>query len=97
VRGCRIGGPASSFSGIHPAGSLRAIIAKEKTIMTDPILDEIWRVREELIKQHGGLDGYLAYVRKLDRAHRQRGGRETVKKTRQQSLRAATSKKTPKT
>ena len=41
--------------------------------MSDPILEEIWRVREELIKQHGGLEGYFAYVQKLDRAHRRRG------------------------
>ena len=41
--------------------------------MADPILEEIWRVREELIKRHGGLEGYLAYVQKLDRAHRRRG------------------------
>ena len=24
--------------------------------MADPILEEIWRVRQELIKRHGGLD-----------------------------------------
>jgi len=40
--------------------------------MADLILDEIWRVRDELIKRHGGLDGYFEYVRKLDRACRQR-------------------------
>jgi hypothetical protein len=50
--------------------------------MADPILDEIWRVREELIKKHGGLDGYFAYVQKLDRAHRRRGQRPVVKRTR---------------
>ena len=40
--------------------------------MPDPILDEIWRVREELLKKHGGLDGYFRYIQKLDRAHRRR-------------------------
>ena len=40
--------------------------------MVDPILDEIWRVREELIKKHGGMDGYWKYLQKLDRAHRRR-------------------------
>ena len=24
--------------------------------MTDPILEEIWRVREKLIQEHGGVD-----------------------------------------
>ena len=40
--------------------------------MRDPILEEIWRVREELVKKHGGFDGYFKYVQKLDRAHRRR-------------------------
>jgi hypothetical protein len=40
--------------------------------MPDPILDEIARVRRELIEQHGGLNGYLEYVRKIDRAHQAR-------------------------
>ena len=40
--------------------------------MPDPILDEIRRVREELIKKHGGIDGYFQYVEKLDRARRRR-------------------------
>jgi hypothetical protein len=62
--------------------------------MTDPILDEIWRVQDELIRQHGGLDGYLAYVQRLDCTRRQRRRRETVKKARQQPSRVATSRKT---
>lgn len=40
--------------------------------MHDPILEEIWRVREELVKKHGGIDGYWDYVQKLDAAHRRR-------------------------
>jgi hypothetical protein len=40
--------------------------------MHDPILEEIWRVREELLKKHGGLEGYLKYVQKVDRAQRKR-------------------------
>ena len=43
--------------------------------MRDPILEEIWRVREELVKKHGGFDGYFKYVQKLDRAQRKRKGR----------------------
>ena len=35
--------------------------------MNDPMLEEIWRVREELIKRHGGVHGYLTYLRALDR------------------------------
>ena len=40
--------------------------------MGDPILEEIWRVREALIKKHGGMDGYFRYVEKLDRERRRR-------------------------
>ena len=40
--------------------------------MSDPILDEIARVRQELVKKHGGLEGYIRYVQKLDRAHRKK-------------------------
>jgi len=40
--------------------------------MTDPILEEIWRVRDQLVKEHGGLKGYLDYIQKLDRARLQR-------------------------
>jgi hypothetical protein len=35
--------------------------------MTDPIVDEVRRVREELIERHGGLDGYLRYCEQQDR------------------------------
>jgi hypothetical protein len=53
--------------------------------MADPILDEIWRVREALIKQHGGLDGYFDYIQQLERARRQREQRRRQKKGRRQS------------
>jgi hypothetical protein len=38
--------------------------------MSDPILNEIARVRQELVKKHGGMEGYIRYVQKLDRARR---------------------------
>ena len=50
--------------------------------MSDPILDEIWRVRAELIKQHGGLEGYFAYIQKLDLARRKRLAGSKGKKVR---------------
>jgi hypothetical protein len=57
--------------------------------MNDPILEEIWRVRQELIKQHGGLEGYFRYLQKLDRARRQRQRRQKAKKTRRQSTKTS--------
>jgi hypothetical protein len=53
--------------------------------MSDPILDEIWRVREALIKQHGGLRGYLAYVQKLDQQRR----RQKIKRPRKRKAKLA--------
>jgi hypothetical protein len=40
--------------------------------MPDSNLEEIWRVRELLIKRYGGLDGLLDHAQKLERAHRRR-------------------------
>jgi hypothetical protein len=54
--------------------------------MADPILDEIWRVREELVRKHGGFDGYFKYLQKLDRAHRQRAKRARGKQVQRQKL-----------
>ena len=33
--------------------------------MADPILAEIWRVRELLVKKHGRIEGYWNYLEKL--------------------------------
>lgn len=40
--------------------------------MTDPILEEVWRVREELLKRYGGIDGYFRHIQAVDRAHRRK-------------------------
>ena len=50
--------------------------------MSDPILEEIWRVREELLKKHGGIDGYFKYVQKLDRARRRKSKKRASPKRR---------------
>jgi hypothetical protein len=61
--------------------------AKEvrEPVRADPILDEIHRVREELVKKHGGFEGYMKFVQKLDRAHRAR-----LRKKRKKSGRKST-------
>jgi hypothetical protein len=48
--------------------------------MTDPIVDEVRRVREDLIQQHGGLEGYLKFCQQQDRA-RTRGAKQQAKAT----------------
>jgi hypothetical protein len=40
--------------------------------------------RAALLKQHGGIDGFLRYVEKVDRAHRQRRRRARTAKPRKQ-------------
>ena len=40
------------------------------------------RVREALVKKHGGIDGFLKYVEQVDRAHRQRQKRARSAKLR---------------
>ena len=35
---------------------------------TDPIVDEVRRVRAELIEQYGGIDGYFKHLQSVDRA-----------------------------
>jgi len=53
--------------------------------MSDAMLEEIWRVREELIKKHGGWDGYVKYAQKLERAHAQRQ-KKRVQRTRRRRV-----------
>jgi hypothetical protein len=36
--------------------------------MHDPILEEVWRARERLLKQYGGIDGLIKHVQAMDRA-----------------------------
>jgi len=31
----------------------------------DPIVDEIHRIRQELLEEHGGFDGYLQHLQQL--------------------------------
>jgi hypothetical protein len=55
--------------------------------MADPILDEIWRVREELVKKHGGIHGWVRHVQKLDRARRKKRKKASKKKAKTTSTR----------
>jgi hypothetical protein len=59
--------------------------------MTDPILDEVRRVREELIERHGGLENYLRYCEQQDR-RRTRQGTEPAQPKRNRRQTAASRK-----
>jgi len=34
--------------------------------MNDPIVDEIHKIREELLAEHGGMDGYMRHIEELN-------------------------------
>ena len=44
----------------------------------DVIVDEVRRVREELVRRYGGLDGWIEHLQELDRARELK--QQTVKK-----------------
>jgi hypothetical protein len=48
--------------------------------MDDAILDEIRRVRAELLRRHGGWKGYFQYVRKVDLQRRRQRSQKGVKR-----------------
>src|SRR5437773_1012743 len=79
VRGGGSGGSADGVSGIHTPSAFWPNDSEKVTTMSDPILEEIWRVREQLIQRHGGVKGYFRYVQKLDRSRRQRGRQQLPK------------------
>jgi len=35
----------------------------------DPIVEEVWKLRELLLEQHGGLGGFLRYIRIQEQEH----------------------------
>ena len=59
--------------------------------MSDPLMEEIWRVREQLLVEHGGMEGLLKHVRKIEREHRRKTS--TAKSRRPKT---ASTAKTPK-
>jgi hypothetical protein len=34
----------------------------------DPIIDELHKIREQLLEEHGGLEGYVAHLRTMQEA-----------------------------
>ena len=59
--------------------------------MSDPLMEEIWRVREDLLVEHGGMEGLLKHVKKIER---ERLRKTTATKSR--SPKTATAAKTTK-
>jgi hypothetical protein len=32
----------------------------------DPVVEEIHRIRQELLEEHGGIEGYLEHIKKVE-------------------------------
>ena len=47
----------------------------------DPIVDEVRRVRDELVKKYGGLDGWIDHLQTLDQARARRTKKSVAKMT----------------
>gem|GEM_PF-6721670 len=60
--------------------------------MHDPLLQEIRRVRKELLRKHGGWDGYERHIRQREAEHRRFERRRTSNPDRMWAAEAA---KTP--
>lgn len=42
----------------------------------DPIVDEVRRIREKLIADSGGFEGWVTHLQKMDSLHRQKAKRK---------------------
>ena len=55
----------------------------------DVIVDEVRRVRDDLVKKYGGLDGWIQHLQAMDRERRKK---PTQAKNRKRSRRVASAK-----
>ncbi len=35
----------------------------------NPIIEEVWKSREMLLEEHGGIEGFLKFIKKQEREH----------------------------
>jgi hypothetical protein len=42
---------------------------EQKKKLSDPLIDEVRATRERLVREHGGLHGWVAYVRQEQAKH----------------------------
>lgn len=47
----------------------------------DPIVDEVRRVRDELVKTYGGLDGWIDHLQTMDQARARKAKKRGAKMT----------------
>ena len=44
-------------------------MTEEKEHVLDPLIDEVRRTRERLVREHGGLRGWFEHLRELQKEH----------------------------
>ena len=44
-------------------------MTEEKGHVLDPLIDEVRRTRERLVREHGGLRGWFEHLRELQKEH----------------------------
>ena len=47
----------------------------------DPIVDEVRRVRDELVKKHGGLDGWIDHLQTMDQSRVSKAAKRAAQMT----------------
>ena len=38
----------------------------------DPIVEEVRKIREQLLEKHGGFDNFVNYLKKMEKKHKER-------------------------
>ena len=72
----------AGFTRINSQEKFRTDSPKEKPVNNDVIVEEVRRVRQELIKKYGGLDGWIQHLQAMDRERGRKTHRRTAVKQR---------------
>ena len=80
VRRVAFAGTVDGFARNNSQGILGSHLAEETAMIVDPNVEEVRRVREKLIAQHGGLQGYIRHLQALEK-RKKRKTRSTRRKS----------------
>ena len=72
--------PLARVAGVDSEGETGASNQKAKIMSRDVIVDEVRRVREQLVKRYGGLDGWIEHLQTMDRQRAGKAKQQTAKK-----------------
>src|SRR5262249_61842670 len=74
----RVASTSAGFTGVRSQGKFRTDRPKEKLVSNDVIVEEVRRVRHELVTRYGGLDGWIQHLQSMDRERRRKSRPRTV-------------------